>query len=275
MKSWKVCWSRVRFEIPFPVRSSLEVLAGRNRLSHSTRIKPFCSKSFGQTNHSWAHRRRNRKRGNMHNRSSIVISMAFTCLAHKRNARAKICIQIYLCALDSQNRVQFRGIPGRRRAEDGGAWHLDRSPELESESDSESVDCSTFCCAWQTLRWSVWCDVWYRTLSIWVSGHSLPTPRLTAPSTWLLSQSIVQMSKLHLLCASQKLKQIILPIAFWFQMSLAADWVASGGWWLGGWSTAHGRFRLRWGWWVRRPTVYANSCVYLPPAAPEIMQCLY
>jgi len=52
-------------------------------------------------------------------RSSIVISMAFTCLAHKRNARAKICIQIYLCAWIAEIESSFGG---SRSAEGFGTW---------------------------------------------------------------------------------------------------------------------------------------------------------
>lgn len=87
------------------------------------------------------------------------------------------------------------------------------------------------------------------------------------------SQSIVQMSKLHLLCASQKLKQIILPIAFWFRMSVTVLL-------LGGYIPWRWRFRIQdsvWGWaigFIARPQ-FMLIFVYLAPAASEIMQCLY
>lgn len=107
---------------------------------------------------------------------------------------------------------------------------------------------------------------------VYMGPWAINLPPLPISATWTLPQSIVQMSKLHLLCASQKLKQIILPIAFWFPMSLAADWVASDGW-LPGWSTSSDAgSRPDPG---DPPTVYVNFRVYLPPVAPEIMQCLY
>lgn len=123
--------------------------------------------------------------------------------------------------MDSRNRVQFRGIPVGGGF---GTWTgvLNSNLNLNQNQISNlstaphfvvhGKHCDGVC---DVMR----CDVWYIVHCLYGSlGPLLPDfPARSAPAqatAWLLSQSIVQMSKLHLLCASQKLKQIILPIAF-------------------------------------------------------------
>lgn len=124
------------------------------------------------------------------------------------------------------------------------------------------------------LRWTL-ILILIRTLKsgfcLFVRSSECPFVRLSI-CPLVASQSIVQMSKLHLLCASQKLKQIILPIAFWFRMSVTVLL-------LGGYAM---EVEIQdsdsvWGWaigFIVRPQ-FMLIFVYLPPAASEIMQCLY
>lgn len=85
--------------------------------------------------------------------------MAFRCLAHnKRNAKAKICIQIHLCVEPKQTEL-YHTVSNRAKSSWVQlGWVKIASAELKSD------DCATFCCAWQTLC------VCVCVLSIWVSG---------------------------------------------------------------------------------------------------------
>lgn len=163
---------------------------------------------------------------------------------------------------------------------------------VNTASSGLKSDCATFCCAWQTLCVCVCVCVLSNIVYMGLSGlWSLDSdsdseiwilfarPLLRPLCPLVASQSIVQMSKLHLLCASQKLKQIILPIAFWFRMSVTVPvirWICYRG---GGIWGADTDWLTVWGLgafvgFIVRPQ-FMLIFVYWPPAASEIMQCLY
>lgn len=226
--------------------------------------------------------------------------MAFRCLAHnKRNAKAKICIQIHLCVEPNQTKAN-QNEPNRSEPNRIELSRVELSCVKTASPELKSGDCATFCCAWQTLSVCVCVCVLSNIVYMGLSGLWSPMDSDSHSDSnseiWILfvrplvrvsvcpsiplsicplvaSQSIVQMSKLHLLCASQKLKQIILPIAFWFRMSVTVLL-------LGGYMPWRWRFRILdsvWGWaigFIVRPQ-FMLIFVYLPPAASEIMQCLY
>lgn len=181
--------------------------------------------------------------------SIIVISMAFTCLAHKRNAKAKICVQIYLSMrIDSKTK---------------SSW-VERLPVRNSNLATVPhfvvvhVMCLYVCtCLYIVIQCRACVCVCYRILSMYMGLWSLTLKSgCCLLVRFVASQSIVQMSKLHLLCASQKLKQIILPIAFWFRMSVTVlildvvSWAAGGG-------RAYSQ----------PSTIYVNFCVFAASGA--------
>lgn len=196
--------------------------------------------------------------------------MAFRCLAHnKRNAKAKICIQIHPNQI-----VPYHTIPYRTEANQIELSWVELGEDCEFRTQiwrlchillcMTNIVCVCVCVLSNIVYmglfglWSLDSD---SDSEIWIL---FARPLLRPLCPLVASQSIVQMSKLHLLCASQKLKQIILPIAFWFRMSVTVLL-------LGGYATEEA-FEvqiltdcLRFGgvcWVYRSPTIYVNFCVF-------------
>lgn len=167
--------------------------------------------------------------------------MAFRCLAHnKRNAKAKICIQIHLCVEPNQTKAN-QNEPNRSEPNQIESSRVELSCVKTARVQNSNLatvphfvvhdkHCLYVCvCVLSNIVYmglsGLWSpmdsdshsdsnsEIWILFVRPFVRVSVCPSVRLSIYPL-VASQSIVQMSKLHLLCASQKLKQIILPIAF-------------------------------------------------------------